>query len=165
LRSPTPAAYAQLDYWSPVRSVCMIGELSSNPGCVDLIVPEWAERVLAFQLQVALCAEDLNARNSLLELRRVIVRVEDVLNLADVTLTLLAPRGWHLVAVRFDGDVAIIMGREARLREVEDDLAALPGGVAASIGSTMRLCAAMDDQVLELELGPLGLRPVRAPAD
>jgi hypothetical protein len=44
--------------------------------------------------------------------------VDDVLNVADVGLTLLAPRVLQLQPVRFDGDVAVIMGREARLDQV-----------------------------------------------
>jgi hypothetical protein len=118
------------------------------------------EEPLDFQLQVALSSEDLGPRNSLRELRRTIVRVEEVLDVADVTLTLLEPRGWQLVAIRFDDELAVIIGRHARPAEVVSDLALLPTQIRRTIGENVRLCATVDDQILEFELSSEGLRPV-----
>jgi hypothetical protein len=118
------------------------------------------EGALDFQLQVALSSEDLGPRNSLRELRRTIVRVEDALDVADVTLTLLEPRGWQLIAFRFDDELAIIIGRHARPAEVMSDLAVLPTHIRRTIGDSVRLCATIDDQIIEYELGSEGMRPV-----
>jgi len=137
----------------------MIGGLSANVSAHGG-AHDWSERVLGFQLQVVLCAEELGPRNSLLELRRTIVKVEDVLNLADVIATVLAARGWKIQAVRFDDEVAVILGRDATAGEVEADLASLPEDVRAAIGGPVRVCATLDDRVLELELGSDGLRGV-----
>lgn len=130
-------------------------------------MPLRPDEALDFQLQVALAAEDLGPRNSLRELRRTIVRVQDILDVADVTFTLLEPRGWRLMAVRFDDDVAVILRRFATPAQVVAELHALPDEIRRSVGHSLHLCATIGSRIVELEFGGDGLRPIegeRVPA-
>ena len=100
--------------------------MNNVSGRAFIRTPLAPDKVLDVQLQVALAAEDLGPRHSLRELRRIIVRVQDVLDVADVTLTLLEPHGWQLLAVRFDDEVAVILRRHATAAQVVAELDACP---------------------------------------
>ena len=134
--------------------------MSNASGRAFIRTPLAPDEVLDVQLQVALAAEELGPRNSLRELRRIIVRVQDVLDVADVTLTLLEPLGWQLLAVRFDDEVAVILRRHATAAQVVAELDDLPATIRNSIGRALRLCATVDGHVVELDLASDGLRPV-----
>jgi hypothetical protein len=147
--------------WLSSSSEGARGERMNNAsGRAFIRTPLASDEVLDVQLQVALAAEDLGPRNSLRELRRIIVRVQDVLDVADVCLTLLEPHGWQLLAVRFDDEVAVILRRHATAAQVVAELDDLPGNIRNAIGRALRLCATVDGHVLELELASDGLRPL-----
>src|SRR5690242_16193229 len=88
---------------------------------------------LEYQLQLAVPAEDLRAR-SLRGLQRVQTRVATVLGLADIVVAALEPRGWRVVAIRFDHEVAVVLARRATAAQVAGDLLRLPECVRAALG-------------------------------
>jgi hypothetical protein len=113
-----------------------------------------------FQLQLAVPAEELHQSYSLPDLRRLRSRVDYILSLAAEVSDLLEPRGWRILAVRFDHEVCVILSREATAAAVVGDLAQLPRAVRASIGKTVHLCATVGEHVFELGLTDAGLQPV-----
>ena len=119
---------------------------------------------LEFQLQFVVPAEDLQPGYSHHDLQRLRSRVEAVLAQADAVLSVLEPRGWRLLATRFDDEVSVVLHKHATAGEVVRDLSRLPSSAQARIGNAVRLCASLGEHIFELALKDGGLTPL-SPAD
>jgi hypothetical protein len=121
-------------------------------------------RAFEFQLQCAVPAEDLRCGQSVLEFHRMRRRVETALALATDMCMLLEPRGWRLLAVRFEEEVCVVLSKIATADVIRHDIADLPASVLAEIGNTVRICATAGEHIFELAFADGSLRP-SSPAD
>ena len=119
---------------------------------------------IEFQLQFVVPAEELQSGRSRHDLQRLRGRVEAVLAQADAVLTVLEPRGWDILATRFDDEVSVVLHKHATANEVVRDLSRLPSSAQARIGHAVRLCASLGEHIFELALKDGGLAPL-SPAD
>jgi hypothetical protein len=127
---------------------------------VDSVNPHAVE----FQMQIAVPAEELRGGGSFRDLQKICSRIEDAFTLAMSVCRVLEPRGWRLLAVRFEEEICITLVRRTTAELVRNDLAQLPRSILALTGDSVHICVSVGEHIFELAFADGGLRPL-SPAD